>query len=223
MRRKRLSGTSLIELLVYTTIFFVIFGGVYLIFLAGIKYYTAARSMIDVQHGALLASYKLQRELMESDLNGITFYPNSTSNQNIPRGVVFISPRNPSNNNSFDYNTTTGRCRWYKYICYYADTDPDDPQSLALFRKEYIPSSLSPDANPVQCSYDTDWFKGNTSLNGEIVAKNISSFDISSGDPDQTTDYDKAFNPVCIKVALKEVKSGSLNIMNTQLLVSIRN
>ncbi|MCL5773208.1 MAG: hypothetical protein M1536_02370 [Firmicutes bacterium] len=223
MRKKRLSASSLIELLVYATIFFVIFGGVYLIFTAGVKYYTSARSMIEVQQGVQMAPFRLQRELMESDLNGITFYPNSTSSQIIPRGVVFISPRNPSNNNSFDYNTATGRCRWYKYVCYYAGTDPNDSQSLAIFRKEYVPASMNPNANPVQCGYDTGWFQGNTSLQAEIVARSISSFDVSSGDPAQTTDYNKAFNPVCIKVVLQDVKSGSLNIINTQLLLSVRN
>lgn len=226
-------GTTFVELIVYTALFAMIASAVAAAFTAGNRWYQTTRSVISAEQDAQNLPYRLGQELMESNLGGITFYPNSNASS-ARRGIVFIAPRNPSAGNAFGFNPLTGRARWYKYVCFYVQSDPENPGATEVVRKEWVPAGLDPDARPVACVNTTDWFRTNTSLAQVVIAHNVlaptdtllhGGFDVFSGDPETTSpNYDSASNPICVSVSTGNGGStAQMNTVKTTLLTSARN
>lgn len=231
-RTKRQRGASLMELIVYTVLFSMVATGVAAAFSAGNRWYSTTRLVIQAEQDAHNLPVKLAQELMESNLGGIQFYPCS-ADQYAPRGITFISPRDTSS--KFNINPLTGRARYYKYICYYVGPDPTNAGMYAVFRKEYAPPGLNPDARPVPLStaYCTEWFRDNRALRAQIVAHNIvpaatawgnSGFDIYSGDPESGSEnHESVSNPICIEVSTATDTRGATNNIKSSVLLSVRN
>jgi hypothetical protein len=228
MRRLIVRGTTLAEMIVYFALTGFVFSGIYSIFSAGMKYYRTTQGIIKLQQEAQMAPYRMARELMESNLSGIRFYPNSLSYYDVPRGVVFISARDPANGDAIDISSTTGRPRWCKYVCYYEE---HTEQYHMLCRKEYKDPSINPNSKPVPCAYDTQWFASNKNLKKRIIARNLNhrhdantGFEIYSGDPESgTKELNSPFNPICIRCNFLEMTDKEDNVMNITVLVSTRN
>jgi len=221
-------GSSLAELMVYCALAAFIFTGVVGIFKAGLKYYNSAQKIVSLQQQAMMSPYRMARELMESSIGGVKFYPNSSSYGDVPKGVVFISARDPQNNNVFAVNSVTGRPRWKKYVCYYEE---HTVQYHILCRKEYADPAILPDGKAVPCIYDTTWFSNNRNLKKRVIATNLNHRDISvpgfeiySGDPESgTREVNNPFNPICMRFNIQESTDKDDNALQVTLQVSTRN
>ncbi|HXE72414.1 MAG TPA: hypothetical protein VNO81_07105 [Candidatus Nitrosotenuis sp.] len=229
-RTRSRRGVSLTEVLVYSGLMGLVLSAVYAAFTPGLRYYRATQSNVEIQQGAQAALQRLAGELMESNLGGIRFYPNS-SYPGVPSGIVLISPRSPSAPERVGLNPLTGRARWYKYVCYYVGPD-DTPGRLALYRKEYVPSGLNPDARPTPCPYTTDWFRSSSSR-AQVVARDLApvssaypygGFEAFSGDPETSApERNSPANPVCLLVTSENRDAGGANRMTSRILVNVRN
>jgi len=234
IKRRAIAGFTMVEVMVYTGILALVFGIIYFMFEAGMKYYNTARAGVSIQEAAQKSTYLLKRELMESNLDGIAFYPNSTVT-GVPSGVVFISPRDPANHDRFDLSASTGRARWHKYVCYYTQGTGDGSGTYTLYRKEYVPATINPDARPVKCAYNTSYFASATTLKSRVIATGLAAssntlprggFTVFTGDPDAQNfapEYNAPANPICIQLNLTNRQLGRNNSLSTSMLVNVRN
>lgn len=222
-------GTNLLEVLIYTAIFGLLFTLIYQFFNVGVAYFTAARANIEVQGGLQSAAKRLAAELSESNLSSIRFYPTSSSPSGMPYGIVFASPRYMSTNattpNKLVFDTASpnpsGKPLWHKYVCYYLDADSANPGYYCLMRKEKdLPGSGS-SLTPTASSDTTLTFKNSNWLPGEMLAANLKAagFTIYSdaGNPAIVS------NPITINFQLESLSKGKQNTLNSQLYVNVIN
>lgn len=194
-------GSSLIEMLVYIALLLTVFTGVFGIFTATAKYYYAIRSGIDVQQSTASITYRLARELGESNINSIVIYKADQAgvndsyypkNYNGKRGIVFLSPRQVTNESKgiigdVALSTTTGKVQWSSVICYYLEAVPGENDRYKLKRK--VKRVYPPLDNIELTEYSPDWFAMNTTIgNGQVVANDVYSIDIYWW-KEQTTGY----------------------------------
>lgn len=215
---KKNKGATLIEMLVYSSLFIVVFTGVYMVFDASVKYYYITQSNVWVQQGALNAVSQLSREVAESNLSSVVLYNSS------PEGIVFMTPR--SSANTISYNTTSGyegKPYWQKYVCYYLYTDPSDSSKKAVYRKEIAVTAL--DAPAPSGTYTTSYFAtgGGASLSYKIAAYNITSFDIYWMNVGAKSYGTPAVNPVYIKITAQDNSAGKSNTYETTDSIDVLN
>ncbi|MBI2252049.1 MAG: prepilin-type N-terminal cleavage/methylation domain-containing protein [Armatimonadetes bacterium] len=209
-------GSSLIEVLVYIALFSIVFSSIYMIFIMALRYYYTTKSGIEVQQGAILAVYKLSKELNESSLASLKIYRTTS-----PKGIVFMSIRNPASGNQIQYSS--GSLIWYKYVCFYIETDPADSTKKALFRKE---QTITPTTTPASSStYTPAWFSsgGGAGLAYEVTAHNLdasSGFDIYWGDHLEGV---PGSNPIYLELKVNSESYGKINDISTSTLIEIKN
>lgn len=145
---RRQAGATLIEILTYMGLASMVMLAIYLIFVAGWRYFEIARSSVEVQQAVNTIGTRLTRDLMETHANTVQSYPNSKYTS-VPVGIVFLSARKPvtggADDNAFQYDPNYGLPLWQKYVGYYLDTDPSNPndtRSRALYVAEYIPTGF---------------------------------------------------------------------------------
>ncbi len=221
-------GSSLLEVLIYTAICGLLFTMIYQFFNLGVSYFMAAKASIEVQGGIQTAVHRLVRELSESNLATVRFYPTS-SYPSAPYGVVFASPRYMSTHatmgNRLVYDnaspTPSGKPLWHKFVCYYLDQDPSIPGYFCLIRKEKDLPGSGYSLLPIASSDTTQSFRNNTSLPMEKVATNIRSGGFTiyyvSGNPMAVG------NPITINFQLESLSKGKKNTLESQLFVNVYN
>ncbi|MBI2267445.1 MAG: hypothetical protein HYU64_20135 [Armatimonadetes bacterium] len=166
MKARKTSGMTMAELLVYCVVFSFCLTGVFGIFKAGKDSFEVGAVNVDLQGNALRAARQLGRELRES---------NWTSTQNFttsPKGIIFVSPRNPSDNNSFDYNVTEKKIYWHKLVCYYIATNSATGVK-ALFRKEVAINATSANSSitALDAAHDTTTeFANDNTLKRKVIS-----------------------------------------------------
>jgi len=222
-------GTSLVEVLMYTAIFGLLFTLIYQFFNLGVGYFTAAKANIEVQGGLQSAAHRLARELAESNLATVRFYPTASSPSGTPRGVVFASPRFMSTSattpNRLVFDTSSpnpsGKPLWHKYLCYYLDSDPGNRGYYCLIRKEKDLPGSGYSLTPIASSDTTLTFKNSSSLPKETVATNLKAggFNIYyvAGNPLSVG------NPITINFQLESLSKGKRNTLESQLYVNVFN
>jgi hypothetical protein len=170
---KKYPGTTLLEMLVYTALLLMVFTGIFGVFIASVRYYYAANASIKVQQAALEATFRMGKELQESNLASVVLY--STN----PVGVVFMSPRTSSGAISFNGAAGyEGELTWNSYICYYLTTDAEDSAKFQLVRKMVGVSAAS---DPVASAiYTPAYFAtgGGSGIRGQTLAHRVESMDI---------------------------------------------
>jgi hypothetical protein len=248
MRRR---GYTLAEIIVYTGLFALVGTGVAGTFIGGNRWYMQNRAIINAEASADVGPRRLAKELMESTLSGICFFPNTSYSSSCP-GIIFLSPRDPSDGNQYHFNGSragdagTGAVQWFKYVCYYVDSDPQNPGLLAVYRKEWQPwsdTSAFINAKATRCdqlstldgslqSHDTNWFRDNNNLAKLTVAHNIApatvvgpngGWAVFSGSV-TSPNYDTPSNPIIITVtSMDNYYSATQNIVKTYLETCVRN
>lgn len=214
-------GTSLIEVLIYTAIFGLLFTLIYQFFNLGVSYFTAARASIEVQGGLQSAAHRLARELAESNLATIRFY----GSPSVPYGVVFASPRYMSTHattpNRLVFDIDSGKPLWHKYICYFIEADPANQKYCRLIRKEKDLPGSGWSLTPTASSDTTLTFKNNNGLPVEMLAANLKAtgFNIYSVEGAPTT----VSNPITINFQLESLSKGKNNTLDSQLYVNVFN
>ena len=169
---KKKLGLTMVEVIVTLFVMTIMFGMVVAIIMLIKNNFNDAERRSSMQQNASVALAKLTRELMETSPETITVY-NPLSGAD-PKGIIFASAREPSTNNKFDLDTTTAECVWHKYICYYLDTDPENPAEKALFRKE---KEITETTDEAPSSDSTLNFKNDSSLHTTIVAHRVEDLD----------------------------------------------
>jgi hypothetical protein len=132
---KKHRGVSAVELLITISVMGIMFTMIAGIGLLLKKSYLSQSSLSNMQQDASIALAKLSRELMESSYKTTTIYNPSDINQ--PTGIIFASARDFNSNNDFKIDPNTAKCIWYKYVCYYIDTD-EKSNEKALCRREFL-------------------------------------------------------------------------------------
>jgi type II secretory pathway pseudopilin PulG len=231
MVRSRRQGATLVEVLVYTVIMVLVFAAILGIFVAGRRYFEIARASVDVQQAANVAANKVARELMESTVQGIEFFPNSNFTSE-PVGVVLLSARNAQG--QFQYDSNLGIPVWQKYVGYYLADDQENTasgtRSQALFRAEYALSSptTTPAKGSTQSPQVTPSFLASSGTNRRKVANWVVAPNASVSAPDGTVlvsagshggfdvyslvngakTYDEAANPIFLELQMLSTRAG---------------
>jgi hypothetical protein len=131
-KRKAISAVELLITISVLGIMFTMIAGIGLLLK---KTYLSQNGLSEMQQSASVALAKLSRELMETSYKTTTIY--SPVNTASPRGIIFGSARNFANGNRFMVDPNTTKCRWYKYVSYYIDSDEKQGET-ALCRREYL-------------------------------------------------------------------------------------
>lgn len=132
----RKKASTLLETLLYCTLFLLVIGVAYMFYLMGLGYLTKTRVQIEMQQANSLAVSRLITELAETNLVGLESFPNP-ANPNCRAGLVLVSARD--DDNRFRYGSPSARPVWQRYVSYYLESDPQSPGSTetqALFRAE---------------------------------------------------------------------------------------
>lgn len=208
--KKKKIGTTLVEMLVYSALFGMVFTGIYMVFNAAVKYYYITQSSVWVQQNSLTAINQLSREMLESSLSSVILYSSD------PKGIVFMSPRTSSG--TISYNTNSGyegRVYWQKYIAYYLYTDPNDASKKAIFRKEKTVTQT--DTPSSSSTYTTSYFAtgGGSTLSYKIVASNMTDFDVYWLNGSTKTYGTPTLNPIYISVTAQDDSIGKNNTITT--------
>ncbi|MCL5772791.1 MAG: hypothetical protein M1536_00220 [Firmicutes bacterium] len=164
MRKK---GFTLAETLVYSGIALVVTLLVYDAFQGGVDLQSRADAQINIHTGVRSILLTMGKELEESNILTISVYNTA------PQGIIFASPRDPNNNLQFD---SEGYIYWYKYICYYVDSDSTSDTGYSFYRKE-LPMPYQTTTAQVS-TWDINYFKVSPSP-GQLICKNISSISFS--------------------------------------------
>lgn len=155
---KKNRGISAVELLITISVMGIMFTMIAGIGLLLKKSYLSQSALSDMQQSASVALAKLSRELMESSYKTTTIY--NPSDSNMPTGIIFASARDFNSNNDFKIDPNTAKCKWYKYVCYYIDTD-EKSNEKALCRREFLKDpagGTSGSIIPLPCSLGVSSF-----------------------------------------------------------------
>lgn len=198
MRRPR--GFNLAEVLVAGLLLAVILGIAYLFLDFGLDNSELTRTMVEAQESVNRASYRISRELMESDPLAIQLYPDVAC-------VVFPSARDAQGR--FQVHPVSGRPIWQKYVAYYLAQDPEttDARVAALYRVELSnPVFPTPDARPagtVGLSASSVMATNGAQLIGHglvapTAARPHGGFDVYALAPDGSPRYDLSSSPIVV-------------------------
>jgi len=191
-----------------------VFAGIFGAFVASVRYYYAANASISVQQAALEATYRMGKEMQESNISSVVLYDSPIV------GVVFPSPR--TSTGALTFNGAAGfegELTWNSYICYYLATDEEDPTKLELVRKVVGVAAMSEPA--ASGLYTPSYFAtgAGASIRKQVLAHRISSLDIywmSGATKSYGTPTD---NPVYINVITSQTnangKEESVTTMDT--------
>lgn len=135
MAIKKKRGVTAVELLITISVMGIMFTMIAGIGLLLKKSYLSQSSLSNMQQDASVALAKMSRELMESSYKTTSIYNPSDVNQ--PTGIIFASARDFNQNNEFQIDPNTAKSIWYKYVCYYIDTD-EKSNEKALCRREFL-------------------------------------------------------------------------------------
>lgn len=196
-QKRRTTGTTLIEIMVYAALLGMFFYCIYGVLIASMRYFRIARATVEIQQQAMNAIANLSRDISQTKAEKIIIDTN-------PTGIIFPSPVDSEGKYSFD---SSGELLWQKWICYYIDTNDGENY---LFKKEY---KIAPTTDPVApVSMDTTAEFKNASLHRRTIAKNITGLNFSG------------ITPLNIEVIFaKDPDYSNRNVVNIQTRVFIRN
>jgi len=166
---KRSRGTTLIEAMVYCSIFGMVLACIYGTLVSSTRYFYAADALNQATQSAQTGIAQLVNELTESHPSTVVLGSTSTGTTN-QNGIIFASPRDEA---GIYQRGTDGKAIWQKFVCYYTGTDGDEP---VLIRREV---AISPSADPPENTHAIADFSGNAGLRTRIVARNITGMTVS--------------------------------------------
>lgn len=160
--KSRRSGFTIIEVLVSGSLLLFLLGALYLLMVAGMRYFQQGRAYQTVQNQTMIAMRRLLAELQDSR-------PTCWSYNNLPVShLIFLSASQPMPNDGPVQHSPLGVINWQKWVCYRLTATGE------LQRQELVPLGLPnvmpPSTIPV---YGSFVFAG---PNLRIVARSISRF-----------------------------------------------
>jgi prepilin-type N-terminal cleavage/methylation domain-containing protein len=132
--RAKPRAMSLIELIVSIGIISIVVMGAAQVFQEGLQLFRTNQGANDAQASAIKTLSVLNAEMVNAHPDLVEVHDQTAPTD--PAGVIFASPLNSDGNAQF--NSTTGKVYWQKYVCYYYDPHPTDPARGKLFRKELV-------------------------------------------------------------------------------------
>lgn len=176
------------------------------------------RTTIEVQQATNASTYRMSREMLETNPITVEFFPNASS-PDAPVGVVFLSARDA--NNTFQCHPISGRPIWQKAVGYFLDTDPEfgADNVQGLYRAEIVPAGLPfPDlVTPSSLAVSTATLRS-SGQNRQLVAHGVlapsasrphGGFDVYSEFADGSKTYDLPSSPVYMDLELINYRSGN--------------
>lgn len=158
-------GFTIPEVLTYMLILGIVMSFIAGIFVAGIRYYHAGATNVEVQESNLKGAARLTKEIRESTTASVAYNAIGLAPNRVTTAIIFLSARNPLCNEQFDFNTTTGAPQWHYWVAYYLKRQDDvNPVISAaqgpfkLIRKQFYnapPFSLI--TLPTNCTTTGGW------------------------------------------------------------------
>ena len=189
----RRRGTTLIEALVYTVIFGLVLTCIYWVLIASMRYYSVANDSIDLQQSALNSMSTLVQDLCESQSTSIYTFTS-------PSGILFVSPRDSSNQYTYDAKMNL---QYQKWVCYYVGTSNGVNY---LYKKEL---TITPTADPavVPGYATTSDFAGDSALPKRTIGKYINTLECNNASGVVTTIANFEKSPGTDKQNLLEIRN----------------
>ncbi|MDQ7822337.1 MAG: hypothetical protein RDV48_06040 [Candidatus Eremiobacteraeota bacterium] len=162
---KKSTGTTLVELMVYMTLFSCVLSCVYWVLITSMRYYNVADASVDLQSQAMRGMATLTQDLSETTSMSVYDLDAST-----PKGIIFASPRNSQK--KYTYNAYN-ELLWKRWVCYYIGSNKGVSY---LYRKEVINDAGTATIPAIPAGKDTisGWINDN-SLTATTVAKYVDS------------------------------------------------
>jgi Tfp pilus assembly protein PilW len=159
---KHKKGFTLIEILIYCSLFMFVMSAVFGVLLGSLRYFKTIDTLISLQKSVVISLSMVTRDLTATKGTLI----NTSSN---PQGVMFPSYKSIDGKYTFDND---GQTKWQKWVCYYTD------QNKNLVRKEVAISPVS-GTPPKPSGLSSVSSFANSSQPGRQVARNIEKFSVS--------------------------------------------
>lgn len=160
--RSRATGASLVELLICMALLSVVFAGVTMILIRGLRFYRIHTGMQEAQRQAMMTLLTLTADLQNTRSTVLFFNPS---------GVSFADPYN--DNNLFEFDTTVNPplLYWHAYRTYYIDG-----REFRYIRSKY-PKTTNPAApNLATPAITPDGYVGTRS--GKLLLEDVAKFSI---------------------------------------------
>ncbi|MEW6282236.1 MAG: hypothetical protein AB1758_26760 [Candidatus Eremiobacterota bacterium] len=192
------------ETLVSCALLGIVLTCVYSMLVAGVRYYKASLTTVQLQQDSLLALMWLTRELGESNSRTVAVFTS-------PPGILFASPRDNLHNYALD---SQGLIKWQKFICYYLE---DRNGVSCLVRKEHyldhpdLGISPPPVVAPVPRSTQTTAYYKTLNVPSRVVAQNVTDLQAQGN------------SPVELKLVIHREDLGRVFELNLAAKVALRN
>lgn len=211
-------ASTLTEVMIYCLLLILMLIVAFTFYRLGSRYLAKTRTQVEIQQSASLAVEALTRDLSEAYDGGVVSYLGR-------QGVGMLSARDAQG--KFVYEGATGFPIWQRYVGFYLNTDPEDPQVMALYRSEITNRGGLPTSSPVTpaaAGVTLDLFR----LQGtrrKLVAHGLTGVDVYSLNAAQQKIYPSVLtNPVWVELELSNLSTGSRqNTLLTRISVMARN
>ena len=177
-QHKNVSGATVIETLVAASILLLVFGAVYSVLRAGVRYLQQAEAYQTSQQQAVIGMRKMLSELQNSNLATINVNPPIAPVPPVAPGVdhlVFLSAESPGSiTGAMAHDASTGALQWQKWVCFYRNGNNE------LWRAEDAlssPVTLPPSPTPP----DLLTFQALSSPAARVLARHIDTLSFTLG------------------------------------------
>lgn len=216
--KSRTWASTLTEVMIYCLLLILMLVLAFTFYQLGSRYLAKTRTQVEIQQSASLAVEALIRDLSEAYDGGVVSYAGRL-------GVGMLSARDAQG--KFIYEGATGYPIWQRYVGFYLNPDPEDPQVMALYRSEITNKGGLPTSSPVTpgaAGITVDLFR-TQGLRRKLVAHGLVGVDVYSLNAAQQKIYPSVLtNPVWVELELRNLSTGSRqNALITRISVMARN
>lgn len=179
-------ATSLMELLVASSVMFMVFAGVALVLIKGMSYLRSNESALDAQRGALLALNSISREVERTNMRFVYGQDG---------GLSFADPfggkTDPANGITPGFQSDLqGSLLWQRYVGYYVDNVTHNlyrrecPYNFVFATSRTTPPPAGPDVCQTQGTppLNVTWWTTQTTLPPHLIASDVAVFKVSAED-----------------------------------------
>ena len=184
-------ATTMMELLVASSVMFMVFAGVALVLIKGMAYLRSNESALDAQRGAMLALNSISREVERTNMRFVYGQDG---------GLCFADPfggkEDPANGitSGFQSDPTSGTLLWQRYVGYYVDNVTHNlyrrecPYNYVFATSRTTPPPAGPDvcqpaSNPPGTPpMNVTWWANQTNLQPHLISSDVAVFNVTAED-----------------------------------------
>jgi len=180
-------ATTLMELLVASSVMFIVFAGVALVLFKGMSYLRSNQSALDAQRGAMLTLNSISREVERTNMRfiygqdgGVSFADPFGGKEDLANGIT----------SGFQSDPLQGTLLWQRYIGYYVDNVTHNLYRRECRYNEVFATSRTtpPPAGPDVCQapgtppLNVTWWANETARPAHLISSDVAVFKASTED-----------------------------------------